>query len=112
MICVGSRWALDWPRYPHLLDATVVALEQEHVVADVAHRCPPTSCYLQAYRKALPLHGRHRYDYRDFGYLAEVVAQERLGQRGSASGARTRATLGLGRRTCPKPRSPLPAPRK
>lgn len=77
MITIGSRWALSWPRFPHLLDATVIALEQEHVVCDVAHRCG-AQCYLQAYRKALPLHGRTRIEYRDFAQFYVPMATEAI----------------------------------
>lgn len=77
MITVGSRWSLDWPKYAHLLDATVVALEQEHVVCDVAHRCG-IGCPLQAMRATLPLHGRHKIEYRDFAAYYVPLAEDAI----------------------------------
>lgn len=77
MITVGSRWASAWPKSPHLLDVTVVALEQEYVVAQVEHRCT-LGCPLQAMRRALPIHGRMSYEYDFFATFFVPMAEDAI----------------------------------
>ena len=77
MIQVGQRFTLDWPRYDHLLDCVVIALEQEHVVAEVTHRCS-LGCYLMPLRRTLPLDGLQRYDYDFFGRFFVPLAVDAI----------------------------------
>lgn len=83
MIAVGSRWALAW-RHPHRIEATVIALEAEYVVADVVHRCPPT-CELLQMRATLPIEGRLRYTYAAFDRLFERMAEGAIALPGATS---------------------------
>ena len=64
---VGERYTLAW-RHPHRVDATIIALEADYIVADVDHRCPIT-CEMQQMRATLPMHGRFKYAYDDFAKL-------------------------------------------
>ncbi len=77
MIQIGARFALRWPKYAHLLNAEVVALEADCLVVDLDHRCGPL-CYLQQMRGTLPIHGRHKYDYRDFADAFEPLAEDAI----------------------------------
>lgn len=76
MIAVGSRWSLAW-KHPHRLEATVTALEQDHVVAEVDHRCG-FSCYLMGKRVTLPIEGTMRYRYADFSALFVPMADDAI----------------------------------
>lgn len=64
---VGEQYALRWPKYPHLLDATVLELGRNGVVCEVVHRCT-LGCYVKQ-MKALPIDGRMTYDYYEFGKM-------------------------------------------
>ena len=42
MIQVGQRFSLGY-QLAHRIEATVIALEDQHVIVDATHRCPPAS---------------------------------------------------------------------
>lgn len=75
-ITVGSRWALAW-KHPHRIEATIVAFEQDVLIAEVDHRCPIT-CYLQQMRTTLPLHGMVRYTYREFAKMFVPMVEDAI----------------------------------
>lgn len=64
---IGERYALAW-KLPHRIEATVVALEPDHVVVESVHRCPVT-CRILQMRQTLPIEGELRFKYADFGLL-------------------------------------------
>jgi hypothetical protein len=76
MISVGSRYSLAW-KHPHRLEATVTALEPDHVLAQVDHRCG-FACYLQQARGTLPIEGEMRYRYADFALLFVPMAEDAI----------------------------------
>lgn len=81
---VGEKYALKWPRYPHLLDATIVALERDYVVCETLHRCT-LGCYLKSMQRTLPLDGRIKYDYHDFAEMFAPVNTEAIPLAGGRS---------------------------
>jgi hypothetical protein len=64
---IGERYSLAW-KHPHRLEATIVALESDHVVCEVDHRCG-FACHLKAMKNTLPIEGRMIYRYDDFAKL-------------------------------------------
>jgi hypothetical protein len=76
MIAVGTRWSLAW-RHPHRLEAVVTALEPDHVLCEVDHRCG-FACYLKGMRGALPIEGPMRYKYDDFAKLFVPMAEDAI----------------------------------
>ena len=69
---IGERYSLKW-KHPHRIEAVITQFEQDHVVVEVDHRCP-FSCYLQAMRTTLPVHGIMRYRYPEFAQLFEKMS--------------------------------------
>lgn len=65
MIAVGQTWSMRWSM-PHRLEVTIIELQQDVIVCETVHRCKPMDCMLQTMRKTLPIHGRMKYEYRDF----------------------------------------------
>ena len=76
MIRLGSRWSLAW-KLPHRIECEVTALEQDRVVVQATHRCPPTCAILQM-RATLPIKGEMRYSYADFGLLFVEMAEDAI----------------------------------
>ena len=64
---VGERYSLFW-KAPHRIECEVIALEQDRVLVESVHRCPPT-CGLLQMRATLPIEGRMAYRYDDFAKL-------------------------------------------
>jgi hypothetical protein len=64
---VGERYSLAW-KHPHRLEATIIALEADHVVCKVDHRCS-FACYLAGMKNTLPIEGRLPFTYHDFDKL-------------------------------------------
>ena len=73
---VGQKFSLRW-KHPHRIEATITELRQNDLVAEVDHRCPP-SCFLQASRSTLPIHGTLVYRYEDFANLFQPMAEDAL----------------------------------
>ena len=69
---IGERYALAW-KHPHRLEATVVELQADRIVADVVHRCLPT-CEVLQMRQTLPIEGRLSYSYGDFAKLFQRMS--------------------------------------
>ena len=64
---IGERFTLAW-KHPHRIEAEIIALEQDRVLVDAEHRCPPTCMILQM-RQTIPIEGLMSFRYQDFSAL-------------------------------------------
>jgi hypothetical protein len=80
---IGERYSLKY-KHPHRLEAVVVELTEDAIICEVDHRCPAT-CYLQAERNTLPLHGRRSFLYHEFAELFVAMAREAIALPGQRS---------------------------
>lgn len=64
---IGERYALRWPKAPHLVDVQVTGLEGNEVACSVVHRCPPTC--------DVPIASEVRYPERDFEKLFVPIVE-------------------------------------
>lgn len=82
MIQVGQTFSLGF-QLAHRIEATVIELRDQDVVAECVHRCVPTSCYLQAERTTLPLHGTIKYPYDFFAKYFVPMADDAIALAGA-----------------------------
>lgn len=71
MIAQEQRYALRW-KYAHRMDATIVDLRADYLIADVDHRCKPYCYLLREQPATLVLSGRRAFFYQ-FETMFELI---------------------------------------
>ncbi|MDE2098112.1 MAG: hypothetical protein KGL39_12735 [Patescibacteria group bacterium] len=72
---IGDCYSLRW-RYGHRIEATIVDVQSNAVVADCDHRCAPDCYLLRDYPSSLILSGRRTFLPREFAEQFEPMAQD------------------------------------
>lgn len=74
---VGERYSLAW-RYGHRIEATIVDVQSNTIVADCDHRCAPDCYLLRDYPSSLMLSGRRTFLPREFAEQFVPMAEDAL----------------------------------
>lgn len=71
-------------RLPHRIDAVVVALHDDWIVADADHRCKPYCALLRDFASTLTLSGRRAFFYDQFTAQFVLVPEGAIALSGAA----------------------------